>query len=54
MLTAFHPAHQPEQEKSISDDEQLLLAAFSAATPDDAKKDAIWEKYINAGNCDTP
>ena len=42
------PAHQPEQEKSIGDDEQLLLAAFSAATPDDAKEDAIWEKYINA------
>ena len=42
------PVHQPEQEKSISDDEQLLLAAFSAVTPEDASEDAIWGKYINA------
>ena len=42
------PALQPENEKSISDDEKLLLAAFSAVMPEDASEDAIWGKYINA------
>ena len=41
-------AHQPAHEKSISDDEQFLIAAYSAATLEDAKEDAIWGKYINA------
>ena len=48
------PEHQPGQETSISDDEQLLLAAFSAVTPENAGEDAIWGKYIDAGNRDTP
>ena len=42
------PANQSAPKASIREDEQFLIAAYSAATPDDAVEDAIWEKYINA------
>lgn len=41
-------ANQPNHKNTIIEDEQLLIATYSAATPDDAVEDAIWEKYLNA------
>ncbi len=42
------PANQPGHKNSIIGDEQFLIATYSAATPEDAKEDAIWEKYLRA------
>lgn len=42
------PANQSGLKASISEDEQFLIAAYSAATPEDAVEDAIWEKYVSA------
>lgn len=30
----------------LSDDEQFMLAAYSAAVEHDPEEDAIWEKYV--------
>ena len=41
-------ANQFGQNSPISEDEQFLIAAYSAATPEDAIEDAIWGKYLSA------
>lgn len=41
VLPMDHPI-QP----SIAKDEAFLLGAYSAATEDDPRKDAVWEKYV--------
>ena len=42
------PANQAGSKTPINEDEQFLIAAYSAATPEDAVEDAIWEKYVSA------
>ena len=42
------PADKSGHDSAISEDEHFLIAAYSAATPEDAKEDAIWEKYVSA------
>ena len=42
------PANLSGHKNTISEDEQFLIAAYSAATPEDAFEDAIWEKYLSA------
>ena len=48
LEVTVRPVRQPDQEPGISEDEKFLISAYAAVTPEDAKEDAIWEKYINA------
>lgn len=32
--------------KGLSDDDQFMLAAYSAVIESDTEEDAIWEKYV--------
>ena len=41
-------ANQPGHKNTIIEDEQFLIATYSAATPEDAIEDAIWGKYLSA------
>ena len=41
-------ANQPGHKNTIIEDEQFLIATYSAAITEDAKEDAIWEKYLSA------
>ena len=42
------PANQASPETSVNEDEQFLIAAYSATTPEEAGEDATWEKYVGA------
>ena len=33
--------------RNLSDDDQFMLAAYSAVIENDAEEDAIWEKYVS-------
>ena len=41
-------ANQPDHRNTLIEDEQFLIATYSAATPEDAIEDAIWGKYLSA------
>jgi hypothetical protein len=42
------PVHPETGLSVLGDEEQFMLAAYSAAVPDNPEEDAIWERYIHA------
>ena len=37
---------QPKVLEDLNDDEQFMLAAYSAIIENDPEEDAVWEKYV--------
>lgn len=40
------PVRHKVVESALNDDEQFMLAAYSAVVEDDAEENAVWEKYV--------